>query len=189
MAAPAERDEHAVGAIVRIADPGLAARILRTLEREPRIRLVDEADEADVMIADVPADWDGPVVAIVAEDGDLAPWRGEIRALLRPDAGAAAIAAAVIAAAAGLVVLSPDLLEDLGWNTAADGEMPIVLTPREEEVLRLLAEGATNKAIARRLGISVHTAKFHVASLLAKLGASGRAAAIAAAIRRGLLMI
>jgi DNA-binding CsgD family transcriptional regulator len=61
------------------------------------------------------------------------------------------------------------------------------LTPRELEVLTLLAEGASNKAIARRLGISVHTAKFHVGQLLDKLDATGRTDAVAHAARLGVI--
>ena len=61
------------------------------------------------------------------------------------------------------------------------------LTPREIEVLTLLAEGASNKSIARRLGISVHTAKFHVGQLLDKLDATGRTDAVAHAARLGVL--
>jgi DNA-binding CsgD family transcriptional regulator len=61
------------------------------------------------------------------------------------------------------------------------------LTPREFDVLALLAEGASNKTIARRLGISVHTAKFHVGSLLDKLDATGRTDAVAHAARRGVI--
>ena len=67
----------------------------------------------------------------------------------------------------------------------ADGDVP--LTPRELEVLVLLAEGASNKMIARRLGISVHTAKFHVGSLLDKLDAVGRTDAVAHAARLGVI--
>jgi DNA-binding CsgD family transcriptional regulator len=70
-------------------------------------------------------------------------------------------------------------------SASADGDVP--LTPRELEVLALLAEGASNKVIARRLGISVHTAKFHVASLLDKLDAVGRTDAVAHAARRGVI--
>ena len=66
-----------------------------------------------------------------------------------------------------------------------DGE--IELTPREAEVLALVAEGASNKTIAQRLGISVHTAKFHVSSLLDKLDAVGRTDAVAHAARRGVI--
>ena len=67
----------------------------------------------------------------------------------------------------------------------ADGDVP--LTQRELEVLALLAEGASNKAIARRLGISVHTAKFHVGSLLDKLDAIGRRDAVTHAARLGVI--
>lgn len=63
------------------------------------------------------------------------------------------------------------------------------LSPRETEVLALLAEGAPNKVIARRLNISVHTAKFHVAAILIKLGAANRTDAIAIAMRQGLVLI
>jgi DNA-binding CsgD family transcriptional regulator len=70
-------------------------------------------------------------------------------------------------------------------SAAADGEVP--LTPRELEVLALLAEGASNKTIALRLGISVHTAKFHVGSLLDKLDAAGRTDAVAHAARLGVI--
>lgn len=63
------------------------------------------------------------------------------------------------------------------------------LSPRETEVLALLAEGAPNKVIARRLNISVHTAKFHVAAILIKLGAANRTDAIAIAMRQGLVLV
>jgi DNA-binding CsgD family transcriptional regulator len=66
-----------------------------------------------------------------------------------------------------------------------DGDIP--LTPRELDVLVLLAEGSSNKMIARRLGISVHTAKFHVGSLLDKLDAVGRTDAVAHAARLGVI--
>jgi DNA-binding NarL/FixJ family response regulator len=62
-------------------------------------------------------------------------------------------------------------------------------TPREIEVLRLLADGLVNKEIADRLGISEHTAKFHVASILGKLQASSRTDAVAQGLRRGLIPI
>ena len=63
----------------------------------------------------------------------------------------------------------------------------LALTARELEVLALLAEGASNKLIARRLGISTHTAKYHVASLLEKLDAVSRTDAVANAARIGVL--
>jgi len=72
-----------------------------------------------------------------------------------------------------------------GLQTVTDD----LLTPREIEVLSLLAEGASNKAIARRLGISVHTAKFHVGSLIDKLDAVGRTDAVAHAARLGVIQL
>ena len=72
-----------------------------------------------------------------------------------------------------------------GASGSAEDDVP--LTPRELEVLTLLAEGLSNKAIARRLGISVHTAKFHVGALMDKLDAVGRTDAVAHAVRRGVI--
>jgi len=77
-------------------------------------------------------------------------------------------------------------------RTAGQGEdEPLVeaLTPREEEVLGLMAAGLGNKQIAARLDISEHTAKFHVASIMGKLGAGSRTEAVTAGIRRGLIPI
>jgi DNA-binding CsgD family transcriptional regulator len=70
---------------------------------------------------------------------------------------------------------------------AALGDGDVSLTPRELEVLTLLAEGMSNKAIARRLGISVHTAKFHAGALIDELDAVGRTDAVAHAARRGVI--
>jgi len=72
---------------------------------------------------------------------------------------------------------------------AREADANVALTPRELEVLALLAEGASNKAIARRLGISAHTAKFHVASLIEKLDAVSRTDAVAHAARLGVIIL
>lgn len=72
-------------------------------------------------------------------------------------------------------------------KAASEPEGPLALTTRELEVLALLAEGASNKLIGRRLGISAHTAKYHVASLLEKLDAVSRTDAVAHAARIGVL--
>jgi DNA-binding CsgD family transcriptional regulator len=79
------------------------------------------------------------------------------------------------------------LVHSTGVSALADGD--VLLTPRELEVLNLLAEGKSNKAIARRLGISVHTAKFHVGALIDKLDAVGRTDAVAHAARRGVIQL
>jgi DNA-binding CsgD family transcriptional regulator len=77
------------------------------------------------------------------------------------------------------------LVPSTAESASAEGDVP--LTPRELEVLSLLAEGMSNKAIARRLGISVHTAKFHVGALIDKFDAVGRTDAVAQAARRGVI--
>ena len=74
-------------------------------------------------------------------------------------------------------------------SSKTPGEQVSALTPREIEVLNLMAEGASNKTIARRLGISVHTVKFHVGSLLDKLDAAGRTDAVAHAARLGVIQL
>ena len=84
------------------------------------------------------------------------------------------------------------LARDAGTSRRAgrdDGWLPEPLTPREVEVLELLAEGLPNNSIAGRLGISDQTVKFHVASILAKLGASNRTDAVRRALRRGLISV
>jgi DNA-binding CsgD family transcriptional regulator len=118
-------------------------------------------------------------------------------AVLIADPDRAALVRSALTLHPGLVVLTdPTAPADIVVTDAT----PIVsramsgiaggkLTPREQEVLGLLATGASNKMIARRLGISVATAKFHVAAVLAKLGARGRSDAVAIGVRRGLLML
>jgi DNA-binding CsgD family transcriptional regulator len=81
----------------------------------------------------------------------------------------------------------PDALVVAGSRAAREAEGDVSLTPRELEVLALLAEGASNKSIGRRLGISAHTAKYHVASLMEKLDAVSRTDAVAHAARIGVL--
>ena len=86
------------------------------------------------------------------------------------------------AVAAGLVVRRPGAAPVSGFRAAED--LP-PLTPREVEVLSLVGQGMTNKAVARRLGISVHTVKFHLEALFAKLEATSRAEAVAKGLRGG----
>jgi DNA-binding CsgD family transcriptional regulator len=100
--------------------------------------------------------------------------------------------AALLASVPGLRLASPREAADVALVTARAPEQAsedTALTARELEVLALLAEGASNKEIARRLGISVHTAKFHVGQLLDKLDATGRTDAVTHAARRGVIQL
>lgn len=122
----------------------------------------------------------------------------EAGALLPDDAPAELVDAAELLAAAGYRISRADDEAEFGRETDngetgeeietdQGGEDIPALSPRELQVLTLLAEGAPNKVIARRLDISVHTAKFHVASIIAKLGAVNRTDATATAMRMGLV--
>ena len=80
-------------------------------------------------------------------------------------------------------------VRDSVGEASADRVFEEALTHRELEVLELLAEGLPNKGIAERLGISHQTVKFHIASIMGKLGASNRVETVRRAVRRGLLSL
>jgi DNA-binding NarL/FixJ family response regulator len=155
---------------------------------------------ADIRITDAMGeDAAGMPVIVLAEGGRA--WDallGGAAAVLADSSDGATLNAAIHAVAQGLTLLSDtfrrELLIDRAGTDAlaadADPEpVPVDLSARELQVLQLLAEGASNKVIARRLGITPNTAKFHVASIVAKLGAIGRTDAVARAMRLGLVMI
>ena len=98
------------------------------------------------------------------------------------------------AAAAGLVVLSPEFAGLLAANTLEEAAAELdpmlePLTPREQDVLSMMAEGLLNKEIADRLQISEHTVKFHVSSIMGKLDASSRTEAVIRGIRSGIVIV
>jgi DNA-binding NarL/FixJ family response regulator len=132
-----------------------------------------------------------PLVLIGADPATDGPGlSGTPVAYLPSDIDAAALAAAVRATTTGLIVLDPSVAGATGVHAhARTSENAETLTSREREVLLLVAEGLPNKAIARELGISEHTAKFHVGSLLGKLGAASRTEAVTLATRRGILPV
>ena len=157
----------------------------------------------DVLLADAPtrellAEYRGrhDRVALVVlldgadpEDGVRALKAGE-RAVLHRSSSRNEIIAAIKVITSGLVVLPPELLATLLHEAPpADDVLKAQLTLRELEVLAAMADGASNKAIARQLGISFHTAKFHVAAILAKLDADSRTEAVAKAAQSGLVML
>jgi DNA-binding CsgD family transcriptional regulator len=161
---------HAVDAVRRGA--------LERVVAEAGHIVVGARDDADVVLADgdcLPGEA-CPVVTLGGAD-DALP------GLLPRDADASQIDAAIRAVAAGLIVRLPGAREG-GFGAMRETEAYALLTPRELEVLAALAEGMTNKAIARRLDISLHTVKFHVESLFRKLGARTRTEAVSKASER-----
>ena len=172
------------------------------------LRLIDQ-NHVDAVLADSPpreqlADWrnrhaDTAFVVLIdglnAEDSLDALYAGA-RGILPRSAERNEIAVAVKAVTNGLAVLPRELLPTLlnGGSEAdelldSNDAVRTRLTPRELEVLAAMADGASNKAIARRLGISFHTAKFHVAAILDKLNADSRTEAVMRAAQLGLVML
>lgn len=190
---------------VAVADPELAERLREAVAGDPGLLLLPAGvppDEADVVIldaADAGGSFDVPVILVSGERDAIHRLREGASAVLPPGVAARQLRAAIHAVAVNLIVLTADVRDESGegaWDEPAEDGPPAgeprteaALTPREIEVLALLAEGASNKLIARRLGISLGTAKFHVASLLAKLGARNRSDALAQGVRRGHIML
>ncbi len=179
--------------------PHLSALVKRAADFRPDVVLVDlvkaDAQFPPVSIALKQA---GVAVVVLTED----PARNWVRQVLRAgvlgilprNSDAAEIHSAIHAAGRGLLLLEPELIRDFlatGSGRAADTDFDLVeeLTEREVEVLRMLAEGFANKEIASRLGISDHTVKFHISSILAKLGASSRTEAVTIGVRKGLILL
>jgi two-component system, NarL family, response regulator YdfI len=119
--------------------------------------------------------------------------RSGVRAVLPADISAEQLKTSLDAAIAGFVLIHPSDVSSLFSTptpaSAPLAELPEPLTRREREVLQMLASGLGNKEIAARLAISDHTAKFHVASILGKLGAATRTEAVSLGIRRGLVLL
>ena len=178
-----------------VAPPG-APLARQIAAMQPDVVLLDL--EIDLLRAVAATPGAPPIVALTAESGG--PARADLRhagarGVLPRTATPAEIVAAIDGVAAGLVVLHPHVLEPDGRGARAarlrgePGPAVEPITPREREVLAMLAEGLGNKAIAARLGISTHTVKFHVAAILQKLGARSRAEAVTVGVRIGLLLI
>lgn len=161
------------------------------------VELHDE-DSAAALLA-LAAGVRPPAIVVLADDAHGA-WMAEalrsgVRAILPRQAAAGEIVAATEAAAAGLVALHPDTVEALlPAASPAARALPAspqqqALTPREIEVLGMMAEGLGNKEIAWRLGLSEHTVKFHVSAIFAKLNATSRTEAVILGIRQGLILL
>jgi two-component system, NarL family, response regulator YdfI len=172
-------------------------------------RLLPEA-QPDVVLCDSVEGEDEQVLALLSGSEIALVLLGEHRdgyqmlagaalpgwAYLLKEADGSEIAAAIRAAAAGLVALDRSLIAPVEaaplvrtTPPAADRWPHEALTAREQEVLQLMAEGLPNRQIAARLHISPHTVKFHVASILAKLGAASRTEAVTLGARRGYVLL
>jgi len=162
--------EHPEAIVALVLDAVAGRRMLRMMRARPR-------SPAIVAVSDDPAQlWTSAARAL------------GLRAALPFNATAEELAAAIRAVHAGLLALHQDALAPSRvGGTAVEPGTP--LTTREREIVELMAEGASNRVIASRLAISRHTVKFHVASILVKLGARSRAEAVAVALRRGLLAV
>ncbi len=168
-------------------------------EVEPDAVLVDASgSNSEAVMDEILASELAAETTVILLTGHRPEWipqalRAGVRAILPPDVSSDQLSAALSAAIAGLVVVSPSeisaALPTPGVPSSTLEALTEPLTPREREVLQLLASGIVNKEIAARLSISEHTVKFHVASILGKLSASTRTEAVSLAIRRGLVLL
>lgn len=171
--------------LLRAGDPvcrqGLAAMLAAaghaTVTETPDVVLCDLARDAEA-----PGETEAPVVALT----DRALPGEQPAGVLPRSVTAAQLDLALRAVAAGLLVRTPGAIPTDGFRSAGE-DAPPLLTPRETEILTLVGQGMSNKAVARALGISVHTVKFHLEALFAKLEATSRAEAVAKGLRGGVI--
>ena len=181
--------------------PTIIGFTTRIQELQPHVVVADLA-QADTQFFSAASDLERTGIGVVVLiDEPNVGWTARalqagVRAILPRESSENEIVSAVVAADRGLVLLDPEVTKELASQTrpvtstaenAADGLEE--LTAREVEVLRLMAEGFGNKQIATRLGISDHTVKFHISSILAKLSVSSRTEAVTQGIRMGLIVV
>ena len=177
---------------IEVASEVMRGGLEALLRGHSEIELVTSTSDANVLVRDempevTEMSVGAPVVVLTDDVSIHDVWRWGARAILPRDAPGAQIIGAIYAVSAGLVVFPA---EDTVTMLPARVEQPAEpLTPREMEVLDMLAEGLPNKLIAHKLAISEHTAKFHVNSILAKLNAGTRTEAVMRGVRLGLVKI
>lgn len=132
-----------------------------------------------------------PIVALIPDETFVAQMLSAgIQGILLRDVDTDQLINALLAVTHNLVVLDPTLLAQAAGRIPQFNIVPVEdLTPRESEVLQLVAEGLPNKLIARRLQISEHTVKFHINAIFTKLGVSSRTEAVVYAMRLGLITL
>jgi two-component system, NarL family, response regulator YdfI len=164
------------------------------MDSEPEVVLA-ETGTGESMAEVLETSTSGALLILLVRDPTAVPvdaFRHGVRAVLPSNLGGSQIAAAIEAVAAGLLVVEP---EDFGRllppqiSSQPPEQLVEAITPREIEVLRAMAEGLANKEIAARLGISENTVKFHVGSVMGKLGAASRTEAVMLGIRQGIVLI
>jgi two-component system, NarL family, response regulator YdfI len=161
-------------AVLLALPPQRAAPLLATLSALPTLALTPFI----LLTSDVQGAWSSRVL------------RRGLRGILAAEATVGEVTAALTAARAGLLVLHPDATSaSPSTPRATSSRRDAALTAREVEVLELMAEGIDNRRIAARLGISRHTVKFHVASILDKLHAASRTEAVTVGIRKGCISV
>ena len=180
------------GGAVRVrlvaADPLVRAAVAPLLREAGAVVTETEGTDADLDLVADPGDVTAGALALVADvDAARAAWAVGARGLLARGADGADLLAALGAVARGLAVLDPAFADDLVPAAAPPPDDP--LTDREREVLVLVAEGLPNKLVADRLGVTERTARYHVAQILAKLGAQSRTEAVVQAARLGLVVL
>ena len=187
FAPPAAAAGPAPRVALRVADPLRRRQLLRALAAGPE----EGAEVLVVALAPgeaLPAGLRTAEAALLVLTDDPALAVGtEIQGVLPAAATPAQVAAAAAALAEGLTVRIPGARERPGF--APPEPSRALLTPREVEILALVGQGLSNKAIARRLGISAHTVKYHLESVFAKLAVNSRAEAVTSGLRRGLLVV
>ncbi len=163
-------------------------------ERDPTVVvLVSTAMRAETLLATIAGVLGAPPVILLVDDPRVA-WtaaarRAGGRAVLGRDAPAEQLVAAIGASTVGLITVHPDVFRGSAHAARLDAGDERALTGREREILEMMAEGLSNRAIAQRLGISKYTVKFHVASILGKLGVGSRTEAVTLGVRSGLIAL
>ncbi|MGD8759712.1 MAG: response regulator transcription factor [Anaerolineales bacterium] len=198
--------------VVMAGDPLAHAGLVSLLEEQTGVTVVPTLPEGDMLdspLADV-AVWDlgwqteeemarlvaledaePPIVALLPDEAYAAEaWAAGVRGLLLREVEIGQLVAALHSVSQGLIVFDARLSRTAAASLAQAEAMPVeTLTARELEVLQLMAEGLSNKAIAQRLEISEHTVKFHVNAILGKLGSQSRTEAAMRAARLGLILL
>ena len=201
----------------RLLEPQSALQIVGEIANAHDLQLAVAETDPDVVVLQThspDADWPeitslGVPIVWLADSADVEGVAEAIasgaQAILAAGVTGAELSAAITAAAHGLTTVSADFAEILRQNVRVsfdeatetrDAELMRgpgadvePLTPRELEVLVMIVDGLTNKEIAAQLNVSAHTVKFHISSILGKLGASSRTEAATIGLRRGLVTI